>query len=213
MKRTEFTVTGHTGCMGTKANSLESIVTAAQSGATIVEFDLRYSADGTPVLSHDAPVGGEVTLDEAFATVKGFADLQVNVDVKDTSHLEKVLPLAEKHGLTDRFFYTGIFEKDVDAVKQKSPCVKYYLNAKVRKLQTKRYLRSLVKRIQDCGALGINFNHKNATKKLLDTFRSNGLQVSVWTVDKPDDMRRVIALSPDNITTRHPDELLKIIEK
>lgn len=213
MKKSEFTVTGHTGCMGTKANSLESIVAAAQIGATIVEFDLRYSADGTPVLSHDSPVGGEVTLDEAFATAKKFDNLQVNVDVKDTSHLEKVLPLAEKHGLADRIFYTGIFEKDVDAVRQKSPCVKYYLNAKVRKLQTKRYLRSLVKKIQDSGAVGINFNHKTATKKLLDTFRDNGLQVSLWTVDTPADMQRVVALSPDNITTRHPDELINFLKK
>lgn len=213
MKKYNFTVTGHTGCMNTKANSLESIAAAAKAGVSIVEFDLRYSADGTPVLSHDAPVGGEVTLDEAFATAKEFDGLQVNVDVKDTAYLEKVLPIAEKHGMTDRFFYTGIFDQDVEAVRAKSPGVAYYLNIKVRKLQTKNYLNSLVKKIKDCGAVGINFKYTGATKKLLDTFRSNGLLVSVWTVDKTETMHKMIALSPDNITTRHPDELLKILSK
>ncbi len=208
-----FTVTGHTGCMGTPDNSLEAIILAAENGVDIVEFDLRYNEKGEPVLSHDAPTGKVVTLDDAFATVKGLATIKANVDVKDTAYLEKVLPLAEKHGLNDLFFFTGIFETDVPAVKEKCPDVPYFLNAKVRKWQSRRYLNSLVKKVKDCGAVGINFKYTHATKKLVDTFRENGLLVSVWTVNDEKSMRKILALSPDNITTRHPDKLLKLLSK
>ena len=61
-----FTYTAHTGCMDTDDNSLESIEKGAEYGADIVEFDLNFTADNTPVLCHDEPKGGEVTLEEAF---------------------------------------------------------------------------------------------------------------------------------------------------
>ncbi|MBR3835651.1 MAG: glycerophosphodiester phosphodiesterase [Clostridia bacterium] len=208
-----FTVTGHTGCMGTPDNSLEAIVAAAGSGVDIVEFDLRYDEKGEPVLSHDSPVGKVVTLDEAFATVKEMATIKANIDIKDTAYLEKVLPLAEKHGLNGIFFFTGVFEKDVPAVKAKCPDVPYYLNEKVRRLQSRRYLESLVKKTKDNGAVGINFKYTRATKKLVEVFRKNGLLVSVWTVNDEKAMKKILALSPDNITTRHPDKLLKILKK
>lgn len=38
-----------------------------------------------------------------------------------------------------------------------------------------------------------------------------GLLVSVWTVDKTDDMYLAAAQKPDNITTRNPDKLAEII--
>ena len=49
-----FLITAHTGCLGTKLNSLDSLRAALESGANAVEFDIRFQSDGTPVLSHDA---------------------------------------------------------------------------------------------------------------------------------------------------------------
>ena len=64
-----FTYTAHTGCCNTKPNTLECIDVGVKYGAQIVEFDLRFDENKEPVLSHDEPVGGEVTLDEAFAKI------------------------------------------------------------------------------------------------------------------------------------------------
>jgi uncharacterized protein YkwD len=64
-----ITYTAHTGCCKTKPNTLECIDVGAKYGAGIVEFDLRFDKNSEPVLSHDEPVGGEVTLDEAFAKI------------------------------------------------------------------------------------------------------------------------------------------------
>ena len=75
-----FTVTAHTGCEGTEDNSLEAICKGYESGADIVEFDLNFASDGTPVLAHDKAESDSVTLDEAFAVISELEGLYVNVD-------------------------------------------------------------------------------------------------------------------------------------
>ncbi|MBQ3087006.1 MAG: glycerophosphodiester phosphodiesterase [Clostridia bacterium] len=209
-----FTYTAHTGCVDTADNSLEAIDMGVQHGAQIVEFDLHFTADGTPVLSHDAPTGGEVLLDEAFERVSRYEDLRVNVDVKIGTALEKVVSLAEKHGIKDRIFFTGLFEDDVSLVQKACPGIPYWLNENVLPAEehTDAYLQELVDLVRACGAVGINMHKNNATKELVELFHANGLGVSLWTVNDTDEMLRCMALSPDNITTRRPDIMKTLLK-
>ena len=209
-----FTYTAHTGCVKTADNSLEAIEEGAKYGANIIEFDLNFLKDGTPVLSHDKPKGNEITLDEAFKKVSEYENLKVNVDVKNVKNLKSVYPLAQKYGLEDRIFYPGIDNDFLEAVKKDSPEVPYYLNVSVEKprKQTPEYLQSLVKTVKDSGAVGINFNKDHATKELVDTFHENDLLVSIWTVNKKRKMYKILFLGPDNITTRRPDKLEEILK-
>ena len=209
-----MTVTAHTGCVGTQENSLDAIEKGVEYGAQIVEFDVRYY-NGIPVLSHDEPKGGEVTLEEAFLKVKEYDNLKVNVDIKSVEHLHTVGEVAEKTGVKDRIFFTGIDDDFVSAAKKECPDIEYYLNVKVlpQRKQTDEYLISLVKKVKDCGAVGINFNKKSATKRLVDVFHNNGLLVSIWTVNGYFNIRRITSYAPDNITTRRPDRLKKFSNK
>ena len=77
-----FTITAHTGCMGTQQNSLDSMKIGQGNGANIVEFDLRANENGDLVLSHDEPKGGEIPLNEAFALLSSFENTKANVDIK-----------------------------------------------------------------------------------------------------------------------------------
>lgn len=208
-----FTYTAHTGCVNTEDNSLEAIEIGAKYGAQIVEFDLNFLKDGTPILAHDEPKGDEITLDMAFKKVSEYENLKINVDVKSVQNLKAVVDLAQKHGILNRIFYTGIELKDVETVKKDSPEVPYYLNFNVDKPQnqTPEYLQSLVEGVKGCGAIGINFNKDNATKELVDTFHENGLLVSIWTVNNEKEMYEILHLSPDNITTRQPDKIKEIL--
>lgn len=206
-----FTVTAHTGCMGTDENSLDSIKKGAENGVQVVEFDLYFDKNGNPVLAHDEPVGGEISLDEAFALLSKYENLKANVDVKTLDNLEKVYPLAKKNGVEERIFYTGIGEDDIKTVEEKSPEVSYYLNVDVDKSKNtdKEYLQSLVEKVQNSGAVGINFNYKSASKELVETFHENDLLVSIWTVDDEYNMYKILSLAPDNITSRNPDKVLE----
>lgn len=115
------TVTAHSGCMGLPDNSLEAIAAGIATGAEIVEFDLRFRRDGTPVLSHNAFFRKPVTLADAFALLADHPGVRANVDVKDTKGLARVAPLARTYGVLDRIFYTGVFAADIPAVRKKKP--------------------------------------------------------------------------------------------
>ena len=91
-----FLITAHTGCLGTKANSLDSLRAALESGANAVEFDVRFQTDGTPVLSHDAvqDYGKSPRLADAFALIAQKDGVQVNLDLKQTDHLPEIARLG-----------------------------------------------------------------------------------------------------------------------
>ena len=212
----DCTLTAHTGCSGTKDNSLEAIEAGIQNGADIVEFDLRFDKNGVPVLSHDEPEGGDPTLDDAFTLLSKYPHIKANIDVKITTDLKQVEALAEKHGVLSQIFYTGIEEKDVAAAKKDSPKVSYFLNLKVDvapKKQTREYILSLVDKVKKNGAVGINMNHKNASELLVDIFRENGLLVSIWTIKTEKELLKALSLSPDNITTRKPELINQLLNK
>ncbi len=46
---------------------------------------------------------------------------------------------------------------------------------------------------------------------LVEEARGNGLRISAWTVDEEKDMRRVMELGVDRITTNYPDRLLRLL--
>lgn len=214
-----FTITAHTGCEGEEDNSLESILAGARAGADIVEIDLHFLADGTAVLCHDDPevaAHGEklVTLESAF---EALADLQMkmNVDVKSTANLSEVVRLSEKYGVTEKIFFTGVRENDVQAVKKDAPEIPYYLNVDVDKKRNTdpAYLSGLTQKVKDCGAIGINLNYKGCSKELVEAFRKEGLLVSLWTANSKKAMYRCLGFEPDNITTRKPTELKAVLHK
>lgn len=204
----QVTVTAHTGCMVTEKNTLESIEKGS-GFADIVEFDLHFTKEGVPVLAHDKPKGDEVTFSQAAKLVKSIDGLRVNVDLKSVDNLKEVVKIAKKWDILDRIFFTGVKDEFVEAVKRDAPEVPYYLNVDVKKSKNKDidYINSLVKKVMDAGAIGINFNYKNASAELVSTFQNYDLLVSVWTVDKKVQMYRMLSYRPDNITTRKPDEL------
>ncbi len=210
----DFTYTAHTGCVSTPDNSLESIAVGVSYGAKIVEFDVGYY-NGVPVLAHDEPTGDEVTLEEAFTEIKKYDGLRANVDIKSVEFLYTVGEAAEKLGVKDRIFFTGINEDDVSTVKKECPDIQYYLNVEVlpERKQTDEYLISLVNKVKECGAIGINLNKDNASQKLVDIFHKNDLLVSIWTVNNYTDIYEILSYGPDNLTTRRPDRVQKALDE
>lgn len=207
-----FTLTAHTGCEDTADNSLEAIQKGFECGADTVEFDVNFTPDGVPVLAHDTAADSTVSLAEAFELIAGLPELTVNVDCKTTENLRAIRDLAEQYGVKDRIFFTGIEEKDVPAVKEQTPDITYWLNIKFKKSKDKAYLNSIADKVISLGAVGLNINHKNCSKEVIDLFHERGLLVSIWTIKTEYDMIRALNLGADNITTRKPGTLKPIIE-
>lgn len=210
-----FTVTAHTGCLGTVPNTVDSMEKGANAGADIVEFDLNFDKNGEPVLSHNEPEAGAVHLKEAFKFLSEHKNIKANVDVKDTSNLGSVLKYAEEYGVLGRIFFTGIFAKDVSAVERFCPQIPYYLNYSVslNGNNDEAYISHIVETVKNSGAIGININYKTASKQFVKAFRSEGLLVSLWTVNSKCGFCKVLKLRPDNITTKRPDVLCDMLGK
>lgn len=210
-----FTYTGHTGCNDTVDNSLESIEVAVKHGVDIVEFDIYHNGKEY-VLSHNKPVGGEITLKEAFLKIKEYDGLKANVDVKDDSHIELVQELAKETGVIDRIFFTGVTVNEAKNVSEKCPEISYYLNMKITKpkkdIAVKNYLESITEKVERYGAVGINISKGQVYPELVEYCHEKNLLVSVWTVNKKKEMYRVLSYGVDNVTTRQPDILKEVLE-
>ena len=209
-----ITITAHTGCNGEEPNSIASLENGYKSSAHILEFDLNFDKNGVPYLAHGELKGNEIKLEDAFKFFTNIPYIKGNIDVKKVDNMPAVFDLIKAYNLSDRVFFTGVEEKFVKAVKNGCPGIPYYLNYKPKYLKTnnQQYLDELIGIIKDAGAIGINMPHFYISEKLVTIFHEEGLLVSVWTVDDEYYMLRAIYYGPDNITTKKPIKLKKLIE-
>ena len=206
-----FTVTYHAGAMHTEPNTVFSVKSAIEDNAQIVEFDVSFRPDGTPVIIHDSAPDdsqGEL-LGNALKVVAEHPTCKINLDIKSMKNLGMVDELVRSYGLFERVFYTGVFEDWVETVK-KTSAIPYYLNYNIsaNEVKDETQLQSVADKVKDYGAIGINSNYRNANKRFVEVMHKNGLVVSLWTVNSISDMPKVLAYCPDNITTKKP-QLLK----
>ncbi|MCD7775599.1 MAG: glycerophosphodiester phosphodiesterase [Clostridiales bacterium] len=212
-----FTLTAHTGCMGTKANTIESIDAGFNSGADVIEIDIRFLKNGVPVLSHN-PVSKDrensvVKLDAAFDCIKNYPEKKVNLDIKSTENLGEVQRLAKEKGVLNQVFFTGIYPNFVNAVRRDAPEISYYLNYNIPNplMKVKAYLNYLVRKTKRLGAVGLNINKAVCSRELVELFHRSNLLVSVWTITDINGAKKYLSLSPDNITCKNPDEVARLL--
>ena len=57
----------------------------------------------------------------------------------------------------------------------------------------------------------LSANKKLVDKEFVQRAHANGKEVHVWTVNEPDDMRKLISLGVDNIITNYPNVLKEVL--
>ncbi|MBE6836334.1 MAG: glycerophosphodiester phosphodiesterase [Ruminococcaceae bacterium] len=206
-----FTVTAHTGCNDTEANTLESIEAGINSGADIIEFDLLDDSNGTLILSHDFEEGKQCpTFEEALKFVKEHSDtVKMNIDLKRNHISYAADEIIRSLGMTDRCFFTGVDEKDVPLIASTSS-IPYYVNVhpSFKDRNSEDYWIETASKVNALGGIGVNCSFKSISKKGVEICKKNSLLVSVFTPDSETELDFTLTLSPDNITTRNPNFIL-----
>jgi glycerophosphoryl diester phosphodiesterase len=198
-----------------RENTMASFLSAAAAGADMIEIDLRRSADGGIVIVHDATLTrlwgvdravADLTLAEladigdgdmripTLAEVLDIIELPLMVDFTRTDVVEGALALVLAAGALDRALFVT---RNVDAL---------------------RHLRALASDAR----LGISWIEPEPPSQALLTeldaecwnpwfgladpdnvaaVHGLGRQVSVWTVDEPEDLVAVTALGVDAIVS------------
>jgi glycerophosphoryl diester phosphodiesterase len=203
-----------------RENTLAAFRRARELGATWVELDVRLLADGHLAVHHDAVLADgrplasltagalpdHVPLLEAALDACG--GLGVNIEIKnqrgepgyrDDRRASDVLVTAiERRGGADRVLVSSFDLASIDRVRALDPSIRTsWLVVAVD--------AAVLDRLVAHGHRVVHPFHATVTPQVMAACRERGVGVNVWTVDRPEDMRALVALGVDGICTNVPD--------
>lgn len=209
-------IIAHTGCMGTKMNSRESILAGIQEQADYIEVDVRFLGDRA-VLTHDRPeLGNEyLSLEEAVRLVRDAEPVRLALDLKEWDRIGEVAALLEQYDMLGRSVYLGNFMKDMDAMMRWGKGVACFPNVYPEQAAglDEDGRKSLAERVKRLGARAVGMNYRAVTPELIQALHEQGIMLSAWTVELETDMRRLMAWGADFITSDRPDLVRACMKK
>lgn len=220
--------TGHRGAPRVaQGNSLQALEAAAELGVDLVEVDVRRSADGALALWHDPDVraarrlavaetplaelqaavrqafGGElVDLGTAAATLRGRAGLMV--DLKETGLVPGIVRTLGDRGFDDAVV-CGEYWEDLREVKRLAPRLGTSLTLGLGWRE-----RDGGPRLETIDTDAITVARRHVDRAFVERCHARGLAVLVWTVDRPAQMRRLLRMGVDGLTSNRPDLLVEL---
>lgn len=228
-------VTAHTGCMGMREHSLESVNAALTLGADIYEDDIRITRDGRLVLFHDDQVllkdGGRgsvsgmsltelaetlpeppTLLEQVLRLVKT-AGIMMNLDIKTPDCLEAVFALVARMDMAEQVLLSGCEQPVAAAADRYGRHIRKLLNVDIGSFQTMSYTDAAAQACADArvtGCFGLNVPYRLARSELVSMAEREQLCVYVWTVTDEADMRRMADMGVASITTRDVARLMAV---
>lgn len=217
---------------GSAQNSITALQKAAEAGCYGSEFDIWMTPDGVIIVNHDPTINGvEIqntpsqtvlkeklsngetvpTLDAYYAEAQKYPGMRLICELKshdsnarERAAIAKILELAKKYNLENRIDYITFSKNGFSELIKKAPegTNVYYLNGDY-----------IPEQVQFMKGRGVDY-HLKALKNNPDWIKrchDLGLEVNVWTIDKPEDMKWCIENGVDYITTNEPVILKEII--
>jgi glycerophosphoryl diester phosphodiesterase len=226
-------VISHRTNMGTSPeNSLAGIAAALADGVDGIEIDVRASADGVPLLLHDATLArthadarslatltaveagtlGIPTLDEALATLAGRdGACFLCIEVKERGLGEAV---ARSVRAADAAGWCWVWAFDPEAGREcraALPEVPVALNVSPGSPERYGYA-SAVEECVRSGFAAISLDRRLVTPEIVREAHGRGLLVFTWTVDEPDEITRVLNADVDGVCGNFPPRNRAVLE-
>ena len=222
---------------GSAQNSITALMKADSISVYGSEVDVWLSSDGVPVANHDATVmlnGVKITVEETplstlrqvklsngetLPTVEEYLDAfaacshtRLIIEFKTHSQKEreeelarKVIKMVHERGLQEKVEYIAFGIHFVLQARQLDPqAAVYYLNGDLSPGDLS------VMRLA-----GFDYHHSVVAKKpeWVQAAHELGQMVNVWTVNTPEDIRKMIGLKVDFITTDEPLLVKEILQQ
>lgn len=230
-------ITAHRGSsIKAPENTLAAITEAIADGADYVEFDVRLTADGEVVLSHDNNLRrltgidqriNEMTLEEIKQIDIGswFGDAYIGERIPTLDevlaitrdHIKPYIELKPAPGDTQALVSAVIDSlpatlHDDAILASLSPEAIREVKRQAPQLQTTLFAQFVVRGGLDTSIIdALGLRHNRVTSDALEAAHRLDYQLHVWTVNSRSEMSRMIDLGVDNIITDRPDLLSEVL--
>ena len=221
-------------------NTVGAFEAALNSGADILETDVHLSKEGSVIVAHDPDltrVAGrpglvadfserqlaemDLGFGEGFPTLdqvlRRFPDAKFNIDLKTRAAVDPFVEVIRSHGAENRILATSFDEPTRQAVVNLLPEVasstsqSMVIQARLRTwlgLPMERWaVPPEVVALQIPPAM---YGLALVTPSMLRLAKRKGLEVHVWTINNPDDMRRLWAMGVHGIVTDRSDLAVEV---
>lgn len=218
---------------GSAQNSISSILNAGRIGCYGSEFDVNLTADGFLVVNHDfdyhgLPIrentladlrcdtltlkNGEIipTLDEYLEASKQYKKMKLVYELKsrgtpeyEAEALPATIEAIKRYGVADRVEFISFSFTACKEFARLMPRNKVeYLGGEKSPAE-----------VFEAGINGIDYHYSAFDKhpEWVAEAHELGMLVNVWTVDKEEDIRRMLELGVDQVTTNEPELVQRLI--
>lgn len=221
-------VIGHRGAMAyAPENTLASFREARRRGATWVEIDVKLTADGVPIVMHDASLARTTGVDRMVAETPS-AELPAEVPTFEQAiacFLElglgcnvEIKPCEGREAQTARVAVETLRRAWPAALP--APLLSSFKDASLKAAQeaAPEFARALLvselgedwrARAEAVGVAGMNVGSRKLTAAGAVAIKRAGYALSVWTVNDPDEARAIVGMGADCIITDAPDVILR----
>jgi len=217
-------------------NTLGAFSAAVEAGVDYIETDIVASRDGFAMVSHDLvldrvagisaavnslsaaeladiDLGGEgfITLEQALSE---FPTTRFNIDVKDAGAIDGLVRAVTATNAHDRVLVSSFSSSRRRAAVTRLPGVATSATATEFLGVFAAARLGITPRVSDQHAVQIPArvgSLSTVTPALLSRYHRAGLEVHVWTVNDPAEMRRLIDAGVDGIVTDRADLALDIL--
>jgi glycerophosphoryl diester phosphodiesterase len=201
-------------------NSLAAFRLAARLGADAVELDIHATADGALIVHHDETVDAGQPIPHLTAQqlrqfrLKNGEPIPTLAEALDAAG-PRLQVFVEVKSLAPQFD-GRLFETLSRGPNPSGYAVHAFDHRVVRRLKLARpalrcgilsasYAVTPLAALEDAGATILWQERSLVDQALVDTLHGAGMQLVIWTVDDPAEMRSLLALGVDAICTNRPD--------
>ena len=223
----------HRGASSTALeNTLFAFQTAVQVGADGIECDLRESRDGYLMIFHDPTLKrlanlplsikqltradiAQIDIGSASgfrtARIPTLADLiakikpptLLNLEIKQATP-QKILATVYQYHAQDRVIISAFDYRCLIRIRALDSAIA------IGYLVDDRVTASILKQAEHLRARALHLSKKWATPRVVEQVHRAGLQLSLYTVNDPDEMVRYINMGVDGLFTNDPERLAKL---
>ena len=211
-------------------NTLEAFTNALAAGADYIETDAHGTKDGIAVLFHDDDINGVpisslalAELPEYIPTLKAvlerFPHVKFNIDIKNLEASVPVAQVINELGAHQRILLTSFDAKRRKVTMQlapetaSSPSVSEFTPAFFAALCGQQWLVNRLLKNFDAvqipaSAIGLNI----VSPRLVKMYHTAGVMVHVWTINDPEQMKKLLEAGVNGIVTDRTDIAVKLLK-